>query len=161
VASAPAAALAALRTPQISLEPFAVSDLVVTAASTGRTSVALANGLGSARVTEFAARLDQRQTTSAPAERLIVRLKEIDVSTVTSVGFDLHLTANTDAELVRSAPSFIGSINVFNHRHHPSMAVSQDLDASRAVAEAGGSVAGLSLVFVPYPLLKMIETGAP
>ena len=112
-------------------------------------------------MTEFAARLDQRQTTSAPAERLIVRLKEIDVSTVTSVGFDLHLTANPDADLVRSAPSFIGSINVFNHRHHPSMAVSQDLDASRAVAEAGGSVAGLSLVFVPYPLLKMIETGAP
>ena len=29
------------------------------------------------------------------------------------------------------------------------------------LAEAGGSVAGLSLVFVPYPLLKVIETGAP
>jgi len=161
VASAPVAALAALRKPQISPEPFATSDLAVTAAPTGRTSVALANGLGNARVTEFAARLGRPQATNAPAERLIVRLKEIEVSTVTSVGFDVHLTAKPDADLVRSAPSFIGSINVFNHRHHPGMPVSQDLDASRAVAEGGGSVAGLSLVFVPYPLLKVIETGAP
>jgi hypothetical protein len=161
VASAPASAIAVLPTAQMSPEPLATSDLAVTAAPTGRTSVALANGLGTARVTEFAARLDRGQATSAPGERLVVRLKEIEVSTVTTVGFDVHLTASPDAELVRSAPSFIGSINVFNHRHHPSMPVSQDLDASRAVAEAGGSLAGLNLVFVPYPLLKVIETGAP
>ena len=80
---------------------------------------------------------------------------------MTSVGFDVHLTATPDAELTRTAPSFIGSINVFNHRHHPGMPLSQDLDASRALAEAAGSAAGLNLVFVPYPLLKVIETGAP
>jgi Common central domain of tyrosinase len=161
VASGPANALAALRKPQISSEPFAGSDLAVTAVPTGRTSVALASGLGSARVSELAARLDRRASPSSQAERFILRLKEIEVSTVTSVGFDVHLTSRPDADLVRSAPSFIGSINLFNHRHRPTMPPSQDLDASRALAEAGGSVAGLNLVFVPYPLLKVIETGAP
>jgi hypothetical protein len=151
-----------LRNVQIAAaEPLAAADLTVTAAATARTRVALTGDLGSAKVGEFAARLGRHGAGSAPAERLVVRLKDIEAGTLTSVGFDVHLTAMPDAALSRSDKSFLGSVNVFNHRHHAGMAVSQDFDAGGAVAAAGGAAAGLHLVFVPYPLLKVIETGAP
>jgi hypothetical protein len=143
------------------VESLATSDLALTAAPTGRTSVALASNFGDAVTNRLAARLDRGQAKAAPTERLVARLKDIEAGTMTSVGFDVHLTATPDADLTRNAPSFIGSINLFNHRHHSGMAIAQDLEATRALAAAGGSAAGLHLVFVPYPLLKVIETGAP
>jgi hypothetical protein len=161
VAAAPASALVTLRNVQVATEPLATADLAVTAVPTGRTRVALAGNLGSARVSELATRMGARGAGSVAAARFVVRLKDIEVSTLTSVGYDVHLTATPDADLSRTAPTFIGSINVFNHRHHPGMGLSQDFDASRALADAGGNAAGFHLVFVPYPLLKVIETGAP
>lgn len=161
VASASEKSIAILRPAPVTVESLATSDLALTAAPTGRTSVALASNFGDAVTNRLAARLDRGQAKAAPTERLVVRLKDIEAGTMTSVGFDVHLTATPDADLTRNAPSFIGSINLFNHRHHSGMAIAQDLEATRALAAAGGSAAGLHLVFVPYPLLKVIETGAP
>lgn len=143
--------------------PFAASDLLITANSSVRTTVALATTLGSASVAELGARLTQLQANAPAVRRLVVRLGDIQASTMTSVGFDVHLTSRPDADLVRSAPSFLGSINLFNHQHDMgmNMPLSQDLDATRAVAEAGGDLTRLNLIFVPYPLLNVIETGAP
>jgi Common central domain of tyrosinase len=167
VASLPPPKLTASRTdgfmaaPQTSAAPLAGSDLLVTVGPASRTAIALGTAFGSASVAQLGARFAQRRAASPSAQRFTLRLGDIEASTVTSVGFDVHLTSTPDVNLVRTAPSFMGSINLFNHRHDPSMPLSQDLDASRALADAGGDLTGLSLVFVPYPLLKVIETGAP
>jgi hypothetical protein len=101
--------------------------------------------------------------------RVFLRLNDVRLGLVPSTGFDVHLTANADAELSRADPSFLGSIEMFRHSHRPAeggahaagmgmagAGQGESFDASRALSAPGAADAErLSLVLVPYPLLSV------
>jgi hypothetical protein len=95
--------------------------------------------------------------------RIILRLKNVDLSSLHAAGFDLHLTSNPrNPSLKRTDPSFVGSIKLFNHPMMHAGRVpntaddgrTQSFDVTRSVAAVPSeSLEGLSLVLVPYSLL--------
>lgn len=95
--------------------------------------------------------------------RLVLRLQKVDLGLVQATGFDLHLTSKPNGDLVRSDPSFIGSIALFRHFHdgdqHPHIGRSEmdeTFDISRAVTAIGNSnLESLSIVAIPYSLLTV------
>jgi hypothetical protein len=85
----------------------------------------------------------------------------------------VHVTANPNSALKRSDKSFVGSIALFNQpagnagqpqaqtrRTLPSAqdkALSQTFDITKAVASIDQTLAGLSVVLVPYPLVSLLD----
>jgi hypothetical protein len=93
--------------------------------------------------------------------RITLRVADIEADTRPSVGFDVHVTLGASNGLSRNDSTFVGSVNLFNHQHH-GMPISQDFDATTALAGIPPDKAqDLTIVFVPYPLLKEVETGRP
>jgi hypothetical protein len=88
----------------------------------------------------------------------ILRFSEIEAGTYPSVGFDVHLTSTPESKLTRQDHSFLGSINLFNHRHHADMSISQDLNIGNALVSVK-DFNKLSIAFIPYPLLIIYESG--
>jgi hypothetical protein len=104
--------------------------------------------------------ISDAQTSSARgSSRITLRISDIEASTRPAVGFDVHVTADASRKLSRSDPSFVGSVNLFNHQHH-GMPISQDFDATAALARGVPNVnTALTVVLVPYPLLREIGSG--
>ena len=147
--------------PATPLVAMAQADSQIRAPATGRTAVSLAPQLKTALPAAIA-RLSALPAAAGSPGRLVLRLGDIEFRSRPRVGFDVHVTSNTQGRLDRSGKSYVGSINLFNHAHHGGAGVPQDFDVTEAVLQAGNENLGnLNLVFVPYPLLKVIETSQP
>jgi hypothetical protein len=113
-------------------------------------------------------------TGSAPKKRILLRINGINLNTVTSTGFDVHLVADQTAKLKRSDPSFLGSIALFRHDSHGSPPAggthaghgaastgrkpSDTFDITNALVAAGqADPSKLHVVIVPYSLAATVD----
>jgi hypothetical protein len=93
--------------------------------------------------------------------RLLLRISLADPNRPPTVGFDVHVTTNPNAELSRSSPTFVGSVHLFLHAHG-NMPSTQDFDITKAVGSVETAhIGSLKIVFVPVALTQAIGSGAP
>lgn len=93
-------------------------------------------------------------------QRIFLRFADIAAGKLTTVGYDIHVARKGTADLKRTDPGFVGSINLFVHSM-AGMATPQERDVTRALANVGGSLEDLAIVLVPYPLTETVDTGVP
>ncbi len=111
---------------------------------------------------------------ASPTKRILLRINGIDLSAVTSTGFDVHLVADQSTKPRRSDPSFLGSIALFRHdgdnpaassaahaghgAASPARKASDTFDITNALVASGQTdPSKLYLVIVPYSLAASID----
>jgi hypothetical protein len=98
----------------------------------------------------------------APQKRILMRINGIDLSAVSSTGFDVHLVAGENTKPKRSDPSFLGQIALFRHDGHdpashaagaPARKASDTFDITAALRASGQTdPSRLHVVIVPFSL---------
>jgi hypothetical protein len=140
---------------------IATRNAPITASSRRNTAVRI----DAASINNVQSRLKTMTATPLAAKakrpRLVLRIIEASHERMPTVGFDVHLTANPNAQLTRSAPSFVGSTVLFAHAH-AGHSTASDFDAGSTIGKLSvAEQAALQVVFVPYALTTLIESQTP
>jgi tyrosinase-like protein/polyphenol oxidase family protein len=100
-------------------------------------------------------------------QRILVRLKNVNLGLIRATGFDVHVTSTPSAKLTRADASFVGSISLFVHSAHQhdethgakkSAGIDETFDATKALkAIKAEDLSKLNVVLVPYQLTVTID----
>jgi len=141
-------------------ERVTATDATLSIGTAQRTVLALPAGTRSDLAAPMAAL--RAQSSGAPTQkRLLLRITVADPGRMPTVGFDVHVTTNSNAALTRSSSSFVGSVHLFLHAH-ANMPSTQDFDITKAVGSVDtANLRSLNVVFVPVALTQAVGSGAP
>ena len=141
-------------------EQVAANEAAIVIGTTRRTILALPADVRKSLSAPMAAVREQSRS-QPPRRRMLLRITLAALDKLPTVGFDVYVTTNADAELRRPSSSFVGSVHLFVHAHHGSP-VTQDFDITRAVGDIDArNLSAANVVFVPFALTQATGTGVP